>query len=377
MSTPPVRGPLEQHLAPPLDDARIAALAQGLRSRAPARRRPFAVGFALAAVAALLAVGVLMLLPRPPEPLAWVDGRGLEGPLSGRVALSDGSFVTVDEGAQVGVAANQPEQLTLQLKAGRTRFEVKPGGRRRWLIEAGIASVEVVGTVFTVERTPAGVHVSVERGTVLVRGESLPDRLVRLEAGQSTFAAQKVPSPLVGEGPGEGAEEPPSVERAPAPAPEPPRRPQADWQGPAGRGDFEGAWSALREPGFKSRLAVSKSADELQLLADVARATGHWPQAAAALTRLLALSPEDPTAAFSLGRLELEHLGQPKQAAGHFAQVQGPLARDARVRQVEALAAAGDLDSAVAAANAALASGPDGRLQRWLDDPQHAAAWLH
>ena len=57
--------------------------------------------------------------------------------------------------------------------------------------------------------------------------------------------------------------------------------------------------------------------------------------------------PHAPMAAFTEGRLLLEALGRPRQAAAAFERARalangGPLAEDALARQVEALHAAGD-----------------------------------
>lgn len=372
-----VPGPLEQHLEPPLGEQRVQQVANQLK-RARPLPRPVAWRWVIAATAAVIALVAAWQLftPAEPEQLELASGATLPTELTARVALSDGSFVTLDPGAKAQVVANQPDRLTLLLKSGGVRFEVKPGGRRRWLIEAGVASVEVVGTIFSVHRSTAGVSVSVERGTVLVRSDQLPDRLVRLDAGHFVFArargdepAKPAPAPVEAERP----VTPPPHAPPPKPSPVPP----PDWRTPASSGDFEAAWAALGEPGFRARVAASRDPEELLLLSDLARATQHWAPAAAALSRLLEVSPGDPSAAFMLGRLELEQLSRPAEAAKHFAGVSGPLAGDARVREVEALAAAGQLDLAIAAAHAALEKSEDGRLRRWLDDPQHAAQWLH
>lgn len=54
------------------------------------------------------------------------------------------------------------------MKTAREPF-VQPGGPRRWQVEGGLATIEVVGTA-------GRLRVSVQRGAIVVRGEGVPDR---------------------------------------------------------------------------------------------------------------------------------------------------------------------------------------------------------
>jgi transmembrane sensor len=76
--------------------------------------------------------------------------------------------------------------------------------------------------------------------------------------------------------------------------------------------------------------------------------------------------PRAPLAAFTLGRLLLMELGQPRQAAAAFGDARalapaGPFAEDALAREVEAWAKAGDSAKARARADDYLRSYPTGR----------------
>jgi transmembrane sensor len=90
--------------------------------------------------------------------------------------------------------------------------------------------------------------------------------------------------------------------------------------------------------------AVGDNPAELLLAADVARLSGHPAQAIPSLERVLAAhaaDPRAPLAAFTLGRVNLEELGRPGDAAPAFASVRrleprGLLAEDALAREVEA-----------------------------------------
>ncbi len=386
-SQPPIKGPLDAHLEPVLDDARIQAIARGVQAARHAPPRTFSPRFALAvSVAAGFLITAWLLAPGEPQPLALSDGTPLATAIQGDAArelkFSDGSSMSLQAQTQAEVVANQPGKLTVLLRQGKARFEVNPKAHRQWLVEAGLATVEVVGTIFTVERDAAGVRVSVERGTVVVRSEQLPDHLVRLEAAHSQYLAAP-----------QAAKEPSSEPPAPAPVPE--RLPDvkkpmetkkpadpSQWRTAAAGGDFATAWAALERAGFETTVKSTSRPDELLALADTARSTGHDPQAAVALQRLLAVAPADPgtaTAAFTLGRLELEKLNRPIDAAAHFAQAAtspgvGPLAEDALARRVEALTAAGQGAEARAAALQLLERFPEGahaaRLRVWLATPE-------
>jgi ferric-dicitrate binding protein FerR (iron transport regulator) len=89
--------------------------------------------------------------------------------------------------------------------------------------------------------------------------------------------------------------------------------------------------------------------DEVALLfaaADAARVAGRPADALAPLSRVIdahARDPRAPLAAFTLGRLYLDELDRPRDAAAAFARARsldpaGPLAADARVREAEARA---------------------------------------
>jgi len=199
-----ISDPIAKDLKPALSPERVDRLWQGIStaragrvapSRAPRMMR--SPVFALAAAASVMVAGLVLVreLTEPAAlpssqaaPLKRADGRAIEvlAPSQAAVSLplTDGSELWVDKGAVLAPLDVSDRSVVLHLVRGRTRFAVKPGGPRRWVIEAGDASVEVVGTRFSVERDSRGVQVRVEEGTVLVRSGALPDGLVRLVAGQ-------------------------------------------------------------------------------------------------------------------------------------------------------------------------------------------------
>jgi transmembrane sensor len=157
---------------------------------------------------------------RTPGPLRLADGRALpdEGHAPIRSAdfpflLDDGSRLDAVRSPSLSVIENEAARFLLQLDRGAVRFEVTPGGPRRWVIETELATVEVVGTVFELDRTDTGLNVRVEHGIVLVRGEQVPGRMRRLSAGEALHLdAPAPPAAAARASPGEAG--PPAVSSA-------------------------------------------------------------------------------------------------------------------------------------------------------------------
>jgi transmembrane sensor len=341
---------VESRLRAPLEEAAVSRLWGQIRdaraARAKHRKRQWAIGAGALAVAAAVALGVVIGARggREETPQAGalrvegadvVIGEALPG---GALALDDGSQVTVAPRAELEVLANDGERFVTLLRRGRCHFAVQPGGPRRWSIETDLATVEVVGTEFSVERGEAGLVVSVDHGVVLVRGERVPGRVRRLRAGERLeVEAPAVEQPA--EAPVVSTVELPPPELAaptvePAPAPRPPR-------------DLD-----------------ARMAD-----ADAARAAGRPDEAARILQRAVREGGSDPRAAlaaFSLGRLQLEVLDRPDAAAESFARVVAggsprALVEDAQARRVEALVRAGRRAEAAREARVYESRWPEGR----------------
>jgi transmembrane sensor len=186
--------------------------------------------------------------------------------------------------------------------------------------------VRVVGTRFRVELAGARVHVAVSDGKVEVQeGEGR----TAMEAGESRWFPATEPTPKVGD-------PPPAVGTTD----------RARFLEFARAERFTDAYQLMS----RSPSAVGGSAEELMLAADAARHSNHPEQALAYLRRVTKEHGSDsraPLAAFTLGRLLLNQLGRPTEAAEAFALVSrlrpsGALVEDALARQAEALAAAGE-----------------------------------
>jgi tetratricopeptide (TPR) repeat protein len=108
---------------------------------------------------------------------------------------------------------------------------------------------------------------------------------------------------------------------------------------------------------------------EVLVEADRLRAAGKGAQAADLLDEAIARDPDDPgagVAAFTLGRLALDTLGDPERAAVAFARVielgsPAGLVEDAYARRADALLRAGRLDDAERAIDDYEAAYPKGR----------------
>jgi transmembrane sensor len=336
------------------------------KRRARHRRGP-AVLAALCTAALLVAILVGRTLlgshageAETPGPLAAIHGSS-ERPLSGgaelvqSTALSDGSNVVMRPGARLAVLENSGHAFVTHLSSGHADFSVKPGGPRRWVVECGPATIEVVGTEFTLERSPDELLVDVKHGVVLVRGEVVPDRIRRLVAGES-LRLEIVAAPA------------PAASAAPVDSP-------ALLVPPA---ESASTGVAVPKPAESSELPGQLDPTAaLYAEADRARRTGHASEAAELLEKAVASEAHGHRAAiacFTLGRLYLDELGKPGAGARAFERslLAGPprgLEEDVRARLVEARAKMGDSIGAERAASEYRARFPKGRraaeVGRW------------
>lgn len=355
-----------------VDEARVQRMWTVIDARRVApKRRIRRSALAIASVVVAFAVAWVAWPSRAPVVRSTALRLATEAPLParfvGEVRLSDASRVEVDDDARVDVLENDARTLGLALRRGRARFEVTPGGPRAWRVEAGAVSVHVVGTVFEVHRSSDGVLVEVERGAVLVRGVSVPDQVQRLEAGARLFvrSAPEVPERSV---------EVATTRVVPAVRPVAPR-----WRESAANARYDEAFDALGGGGIARETVRARDVRDLWMLADVARFSGHPEDAAAPLRRLITEHPRDDRsalAAYTLGRIELDALDRPAEAAEHLARgvalgLPAALREPAAARHVEALGRAGRLEDAAAAARDYLSDHPAGarraEVERWLD----------
>lgn len=278
------------------------------------------------------------------------------GALSATSSFSDGSSVQVTDG-RLEVLDNSGERFVTLLRGGTARFEVTPGGPRRWIVRAGPARVEVVGTVFEVSRSESETVVRVERGAVLVHADALVDGVRRLHAGESVRVAVPREIPPIREGDAEGARAEPTPATGPASEPEP---------------------EAETEAAVPVQQAPTPSFDQVMERVDSARMAGNHGDAASLLRRTLEgpLRPRDASIVhFTLGRIYADSLGRPREGAERFraaleAGLPVVLREDAFVRGIEAQRLSGDLVGAHRLLDEYLEAYTDGRRH---DDALRAA----
>jgi transmembrane sensor len=243
------------------------------------------------------------------------------------------------------------------LRRGSARFVVTHDQRRPFRVRVGPLVVEDLGTIFSVARlSEYQFEVAVEEGHVAVLCEG---SRVELGGGQQrTFAC--------GEPEKSATTAPPSAAAPTTPKVLHPRT-SPTWRLLAERGEYREAYDSLRS---ESQAAVRDETHELLLAADTARLSGHSSEAVPYLRRVLAQHGNDPRshlAAFTLGRVLLDELGRPAEAAAAFERARSPhapLAEDALAREIEAWARAGYAQRAHALALEYQRSYPQGRRMR-------------
>jgi transmembrane sensor len=390
-----LRQPLRRVLRAGLDDVAVERVWRRIERRRdaaalPRRARVPAVWAVLLPAAAVLCLA-LVFAHRPasvvPGPLRLADGSEFHVTASApggsySAVFDDGSMVTLSGGARLEALENDGHAFVTLLTNGAALFDVQPNGPRRWSIECGLATVEVVGTRFGIERDHSCVRVHVEHGVVLVRSERLPDRVQKLTGGGSLEVsdAPSIPPPSANE------PEPSSTPRRASVGiastetdrDKPKSTGATEWRELARRGAYERAYGLLGSEGLR-QISESGTVDDWLQIADVARLSGHPGDAVAPLARVASEHPDDPRAplaSFMLGRLELDALGDAPRAAEAFRRaialgIPKSLLEDAHARLVEACARAGDREAARRAAAEYTARFPGGSrasdVARWVN----------
>lgn len=308
-------------------------------------------------VAAAATVGLVLWKGMPaPEPLAASPLQRQGGafvvaaemlPAGSEVVFTEGSRIELGNQARLAVEENAAGHFRTRLEAGRIVLNVQPtegDPRRHWSIRAGAVTVEVVGTRFSVDRSLGKVRVSVQRGRVRVHGSTVPGGETFLDAGGGlTVPATSV----VAESANRTAstEEPPPLNTNLQPTE------TEETADPA-------VATPEREP----------SEPEVLRRSDALRRRGEHRAAAALLRQALADSAggrEAALLAFTLGRIQLDNLGQPRPAARSFAAairagLPSALQEQALARSVQAWSMAGDHTRATALARRYLEAYPQG-----------------
>ncbi|WP_437331666.1 FecR domain-containing protein [Sorangium sp. So ce394] len=311
----------------------------------PRRARPAV--WAAAAAALLLAAGGAALFrtawaPEGGPAAATAGAPASAGPSAGaRVEARDaplaftfaeGTSVRLDAASALEVLATDARGAELRVERGGADFHVVHRGDTRWVVHAGPYAVRVTGTRFEARWAPEARRftLALAEGSVEVTGPELGT--ARLSAGDRldlTAPSEPAPSePAPSEpapsgavaAPASGAPAavaaPPGDRDARAPAPG-----AADtaprWQALASAGRHQEALAAVERLGLDAVLARA-APDELRLLADAARYAGRPHAARAALLALRQRHGARGDAAFLLGKLAADQLGDPGDALSWF-----------------------------------------------------------
>lgn len=343
------------------DEATLDAAWQRVRAR---RARPAIVRRAKVVTPVAIFVAMLAFVVRswlapagpatalaPGAPIALEGGSSLPAEWTASapvvIPLDDGSRLELASQTVLKTEKGPANRVELTLESGRVTFDVKPNGPRAWRVDAGPVVVRVLGTRFTVARSGDAVEVTVERGKVhvthtsgtrlLTAGESFAtaNRAAR-GARDAVDASTSAPLPS----PAAPALLPSPA--APAPAPVPPHAASSRTTDPSPLPDPMARADALRGSG--------RSSEAVTLLRDVVDAGDR----------------RAPLAAFTIGKVHAEDLGDPSGGARWFERaialgLPSGLDEEAHARAVECFARAGARVDAARAARQYESRFPEGR----------------
>jgi transmembrane sensor len=284
-----------------------------------------------------------------------------------KVDLEDGSALKLSANTRVKVEESSERTVRVGLSKGRVECEVAKNPQRDFVVLAHGVRVRVTGTRFSVQVAPNSerVEVVVHAGSVEVLPPGDEGRVHRLGPGErwsyDLRRAQDDDVSLPVE-PSDVAQTEDPDEEATPPNPEPVR------QAPKPNPTHEQAVAEDSASVEERAEPTSLTAKELLDQGNTARRAGDAGAAARAYEELLTKHPSDPRAglaAFELGRLRMDRLGNLRGAASALrkavALAPGAAFReDAMARLAQAYAAMGAGDSCRKAKEAYLSAYPTG-----------------
>jgi transmembrane sensor len=353
---------LSRHVTPALSEARLArqfgVIAQRLDEKPRARAWPFAA--AAAGVVLTCALGVVIARPWVARRSGVAEGAVLEsGPTSegAKVTFADGSEVTLERASRARVVLDRADAVRLEIERGGVEIEATHVAGRSFVVMARGYEVKVVGTHFEVRASPDAVEVHVDRGKVEIRSSS--GDVSTLGAGETWRAGKdeaSVPSASLSVSP-------------PPPPPPPSSSVTATTSAELAQAPASGDAHSLSSAKPSSQRGSRDGAKELFEDARAELTAGHPAAAARAFDRLRREHRGDSRAglaAYELGRLRLDALGDPRGAEEALRDAMthgGPFREDAEARRVQALARMGDHGACTAARDAYLARYPRGSFR--------------
>jgi transmembrane sensor len=248
------------------------------------------------------------------------------------------------------VVHSSAERLEVRVVRGKSRFRVPRGAKRRLKVVAGQVEISVYAAEFSVACYQDVTDVWAHQGEVIVLWNDQPETIAAGEHRRFQPREEDVVMPAD------------LIERERTAG-------RSDWRALARDDRFEEAYRTLRRAGES---AVRNGVADHMLAADVYRMSGHPREALAPLRRVVkahSADPRAPLAAFTLGRVLLDDLGQPAAAARAFRSARafapsGALAEDALAREVEAWSKAGQENRARERAEVYLRAYPRGHRAR-------------
>ncbi|HET8939261.1 MAG TPA: FecR domain-containing protein [Polyangiales bacterium] len=319
---------LAAHLVPEITEGRLARQWASLEAKLPRPQAGPGWRSASLAVAALGFAAWLWWMPIDrPESGAVVESS--DTPVG--VQLRDGSSVELAAQTRLRVLRDQPTAVEVELADGRASFDVTHVDERSFTVRASTVAVHVIGTKFEVLRVarPEGteVQVSVERGIVEVERTDRGDqrRLTVGERWSVWIPAEPAAEEADSANDDEDSEEDdrifgarPSLRaahrrKARSHASHRPARASVE------RSSSKGVDHADRAP-VEEEPAEDKAeaVQDLFARANVARRAGMMSEAARVYADVIARFPNDDSraaiAAFELGRIRMDALGDPRGA---------------------------------------------------------------
>jgi transmembrane sensor len=117
-----------------------------------------------------------------------------------RLPLADGSIAAIDTDSELRIAlANDARRI--DLKRGQAWFQVAKDRQRPFIVDAGIAKVQAVGTAFSVKRTKGGVRIAVTEGRVAIWASNASGAVSILDAGEFAAFPGDGTAPVTGSAP--------------------------------------------------------------------------------------------------------------------------------------------------------------------------------
>lgn len=317
-----LKGPVRELLDDTPSDERVARIEQAVARRRAARSSPsWPLVFAGAGAVAAALAAVLWLAadrreaPVPSAPIVAERAAPVIAPEPEPPSPKiEGALVEAEPESAIELVRTGDTLRFLLAEGGRVTLDIPPGTGRIWIVDAGLAQVQVLGTRFSVARFADRVEVSVERGRVRVSSD---DGVEELVAGQRLDVR---------------------------PSKKKPARPVV-------------------------KKSQSEQVDRLLEEADSARASGDHQRALVSLSRITGEHATDPRAglaAFMIARIEQDTLSRPRAAAEALDEalrlgLPEELREAARARRFEALALAEEHEAARRAALEYLVFHPAGR----------------